>query len=85
MRYQISHIGLANIHEGDVLVSNHPCAGGSHLPDMTVISPVFTPECKTPVFFLVNLMLFDIRETCGNHAGVRGVCVNISVCVCVCV
>ena len=25
---------------GDVLLSNHPCAGGSHLPDLTVITPV---------------------------------------------
>ena len=28
------------INEGDVLLSNHPCAGGSHLPDLTVITPV---------------------------------------------
>lgn len=27
------------IREGDVLLSNHPCAGGSHLPDLTVITP----------------------------------------------
>ncbi|XP_026332611.1 5-oxoprolinase isoform X2 [Hyposmocoma kahamanoa] len=26
---------------GDVLLSNHPEAGGSHLPDLTVITPVF--------------------------------------------
>lgn len=26
---------------GDVLVSNHPMAGGTHLPDITVISPAF--------------------------------------------
>lgn len=26
---------------GDVLVSNMPTAGGSHLPDITVICPVF--------------------------------------------
>ena len=26
--------------EGDVILSNHPCAGGSHLPDLTVITPV---------------------------------------------
>ena len=29
-----------SISEGDVLLSNHPCAGGSHLPDLTVITPV---------------------------------------------
>lgn len=27
--------------EGDVILSNHPGAGGSHLPDFTVITPVF--------------------------------------------
>lgn len=26
---------------GDVLLANHPQAGGSHLPDLTVITPVF--------------------------------------------
>ena len=26
---------------GDVFLSNHPLAGGSHLPDLTVITPVF--------------------------------------------
>lgn len=26
--------------EGDVLLSNHPSAGGTHLPDLTVITPV---------------------------------------------
>lgn len=30
------------LREGDVLVSNHPqLAGGSHLPDLTVVTPVF--------------------------------------------
>jgi 5-oxoprolinase (ATP-hydrolysing) len=29
---------------GDVLFSNHPTAGGAHLPDITVITPVFDEE-----------------------------------------
>ena len=33
------HLG-DNIHKGDVILSNHPAAGGSHLPDLTVITPV---------------------------------------------
>jgi hypothetical protein len=32
------------IQEGDVILSNHPCAGGSHLPDLTVITPVSHPS-----------------------------------------
>ena len=32
-----------DLREGDVLVSNHPqLAGGSHLPDITVMTPVFS-------------------------------------------
>lgn len=27
--------------KGSVILSNHPMAGGSHLPDLTVITPVF--------------------------------------------
>ena len=39
VRYQIRHWGT-DLAEGDVLVSNHPqLAGGSHLPDITVITP----------------------------------------------
>lgn len=45
VRFQVeywSQPGKGGIQEGDVLVSNHPqLAGGSHLPDITVITPVF--------------------------------------------
>lgn len=30
-----------DLKEGDVILTNHPKAGGSHLPDFTVITPVF--------------------------------------------
>jgi 5-oxoprolinase (ATP-hydrolysing) len=29
---------------GDVIVTNHPRFGGSHLPDVTVVTPVFLPD-----------------------------------------
>jgi N-methylhydantoinase B/oxoprolinase/acetone carboxylase alpha subunit len=45
VRFQVEYWnseGRESIQEGDVLVSNHPqLAGGSHLPDITVITPVF--------------------------------------------
>lgn len=31
---------------GDVVVTNHPGAGGSHLPDVTVVTPVFDPRTE---------------------------------------
>jgi 5-oxoprolinase (ATP-hydrolysing) len=41
VRYQVRYWG-SDLEEGDVLVSNHPqLAGGSHLPDITVITPIF--------------------------------------------
>ncbi|KAL3135323.1 hypothetical protein ABBQ32_007517 [Trebouxia sp. C0010 RCD-2024] len=51
------------IQEGDVLVSNHPQqAGGSHLPDITVITPVFN-QGKI-VFFVASR---------GHHQDVGGI------------
>lgn len=37
----ISEYGVDNLHPGDVLMTNNPYLGGSHLPDMCVITPVF--------------------------------------------
>ncbi|KAK8844794.1 hypothetical protein IAR55_006644 [Kwoniella newhampshirensis] len=47
MQYAVR--GQAELHKGelkpgDVLVSNHPKMGGTHLPDITVICPVFHEE-----------------------------------------
>jgi 5-oxoprolinase (ATP-hydrolysing) len=47
---------------GDVLVSNHPAAGGSHLPDITVITPVFKDD---GIIFWVAAR--------GHHADIGGI------------
>ena len=39
-------------HEGDVLILNDPFLGGTHLPDVTVVSPVFAGERR--VGFVAN-------------------------------
>lgn len=39
IQYQLRNCSCIN--EGDVLISNHPKAGGSHLPDITIMRPVF--------------------------------------------
>jgi 5-oxoprolinase (ATP-hydrolysing) len=39
---------------GEVIVANHPCAGGTHLPDITVITPVFDVKTQKPVFYVAN-------------------------------
>ncbi|MDH5559584.1 MAG: hydantoinase B/oxoprolinase family protein [Deltaproteobacteria bacterium] len=50
------------IKKGDVLLSNHPESGGSHLPDLTVITPVY--EKDRLAFFVASR---------GHHADVGGV------------
>jgi 5-oxoprolinase (ATP-hydrolysing) len=32
---------IPDLREGDAIVTNHPAEGGSHLPDVTVVTPVF--------------------------------------------
>jgi 5-oxoprolinase (ATP-hydrolysing) len=52
---------------GDVLVSNHPAAGGSHLPDITVITPVFSKsEQEDPA------IIFWVASR-GHHADIGGI------------
>ncbi|TQD95089.1 hypothetical protein C1H46_019295 [Malus baccata] len=59
--WQINYWG-DSLNEGDVLVTNHPCAGGSHLPDITVITPVF--DNGRLVFFVASR---------GHHAEIGGI------------
>ncbi|GAV65993.1 Hydantoinase_A domain-containing protein/Hydantoinase_B domain-containing protein/Hydant_A_N domain-containing protein [Cephalotus follicularis] len=61
VRWQLKYWG-GNLNEGDVLVTNHPCAGGSHLPDITVITPVFSNGKL--VFFVASR---------GHHAEIGGI------------
>ncbi|XP_057327931.1 5-oxoprolinase [Microplitis mediator] len=50
--------------KGDVILANHPSAGGSHLPDLTVITPVFYGDLPKPVFFVASR---------GHHADIGGI------------
>eukprot|EP00871_Galdieria_phlegrea_P004105 jgi/Galph1/4696/GphlegSOOS_G3367.1 len=60
VRYQIRKLGDSWL-PGDVILSNHPLAGGSHLPDITIITPVFVDG--EPVFFVASR---------GHHADIGG-------------
>ena len=48
--------------EGDMYLANNPHRGGSHLPDMTLVAPVFTGGAF-PSFYLANR---------GHHADIGG-------------
>lgn len=49
---------------GDAYASNNPYNGGTHLPDVTVITPVFVPDSTTPLFYVASR---------GHHADIGGI------------
>lgn len=65
VKYQIELAEQSNtpLKNGDVLLTNHPQCGGSHLPDLTVITPVFTDGFQKPIFYVANR---------GHHADIGG-------------
>jgi 5-oxoprolinase (ATP-hydrolysing) len=53
-----------SIKSGDIFMLNAPHAGGTHLPDITLIAPVFLPGATTPAFFTAAR---------GHHADIGGI------------
>jgi len=53
----------ATMRDGDVFVLNAPYNGGTHLPDVTVIAPVFL-EATAPEFYVASR---------GHHADIGGI------------
>jgi N-methylhydantoinase B len=48
---------------GDIAILNDPYAGGTHLPDITMVLPVFLPDARQPAFYVSNR---------AHHADVGG-------------
>ena len=53
-----------NLKPGDVYVLNNPYNGGTHLPDVTVVTPVFTEASQSPLFYVASR---------GHHADIGGI------------
>ncbi|HEX4413119.1 MAG TPA: hydantoinase B/oxoprolinase family protein [Lacipirellulaceae bacterium] len=54
----------ANLARGDVIATNDPYGGGSHLPDVTVITPMHDPTTGELRFFMANR---------AHHAEIGGI------------
>jgi len=52
-----------SMRRGDVYALNAPYAGGTHLPDVTVVMPVFDGQVNTPLFYVAAR---------GHHADIGG-------------
>ncbi len=50
--------------DGDVFMLNDPYHGGTHLPDVTVITPVFADGSEAPLFYVGSR---------GHHADIGGI------------
>ncbi len=54
----------ASLRPGDAIALNNPFDGGTHLPDITVITPVFDDAGERPIFFVGSR---------GHHADIGGI------------
>jgi N-methylhydantoinase B len=52
-----------SLQPGDVALLNDPYAGGTHLPDLTMVMPVYLPRSRQPFFYVANR---------AHHADVGG-------------
>jgi len=59
----VIRLNEGDIHPGDVFALNAPYNGGTHLPDITVVTPVFSDDGKEILFWAASR---------GHHADVGG-------------
>ncbi|CAI4732605.1 AQG_2a_G0044240.mRNA.1.CDS.1 [Saccharomyces cerevisiae] len=59
-----ANLWKGKLRPGDVLVSNHPDIGGTHLPDITVISPAFSEQSGEIIFYVASR---------AHHADIGGI------------
>lgn len=49
-----SAIDNVEFNNGDMVILNDPFKGGTHIPDVTIVAPVFANNMKKPQFFVAN-------------------------------
>ncbi|KIO20359.1 hypothetical protein M407DRAFT_81676 [Tulasnella calospora MUT 4182] len=64
VKYQMNLLGK-DLKNGDVIMTNSPRAGGSHLPDITIITPVFSQTQPDQIIFFT--------ASRGHHADIGGI------------
>jgi hypothetical protein len=53
VRYQHEQYA-GKLRPGDHICTNHPLAGGTHLPDITIVTPVWDAEGKDIIFYVAS-------------------------------
>ncbi|KHN96926.1 Hydantoinase B/oxoprolinase [Metarhizium album ARSEF 1941] len=59
-----AEIWKGRLEKGDVIISNHPSYGGTHLPDITLIMPAFDETGKNILFYAASR---------AHHADIGGI------------
>jgi N-methylhydantoinase B len=61
---------------GDIALLNDPFRGGTHLPDITIVAPVFLAREKKPAFYVANRA--HHADVGGMYPGSMGLCREIA-------
>lgn len=71
---QPGHPSTSDLHPGDMILLNDPYQGGTHLPDITLVSPVFmdVPEDRASLDRLTSPQLIGFVASRAHHADVGG-------------
>ncbi|KAI9167617.1 HyuA, N-methylhydantoinase A/acetone carboxylase, beta subunit [Paramyrothecium foliicola] len=59
-----AEIWKGNLQKGDVIITNHPSYGGTHLPDVTLIMPAFDDKGENIIFYAASR---------AHHADIGGI------------
>jgi N-methylhydantoinase B len=68
-------VAAMKMDEGDIAILNDPYAGGTHLPDITMVQPVYTRGGKRPAFYVATRA--HHADVGGTYPGSMGLCREI--------
>ncbi len=52
------------LEEGDIAILNDPYAGGTHLPDITLVLPIFIDDLSKPAFYAASRRITQMSVAC---------------------
>ena len=68
-------IDALELGRGDIAILNDPFAGGTHLPDITMVLPVFSDKQSKPIFYVASRA--HHADVGGRYPGSMGPCREI--------
>src|SRR4051794_28333616 len=68
-------VNALSLEPGDVAILNDPFAGGTHLPDITMVLPVFVKGLSAPAFYVAARA--HHADVGGKYPGSMGLCRTI--------